>query len=175
MRIAISGRSGCGNSTTSRLLADVLKLQLIHYTFHDYAQERKLSFSKVHKMARRRPEIDTYIDQRQIELAKKDNCIVASRLAIWLIEDVDLSIYLSAPLAMRSRRISQREKRNYIATFYITLMRDWHDYRRYRQKYGIDCRQYHFANLIVNTGLYSTKQIVEDVVQKVGGLSKTQK
>ena len=175
MRIAISGRSGCGNSTTSRLLADVLQLRLIHYTFRDYAQERNIGFSEIHKLAHRKTEIDAYIDQRQIELAKKDNCIVASRLAIWLIKDVDFSVYLYAPLAMRSRRISQREQRNYYTTFYITLMRDWHDYHRYRKKYGIDNRKYHFVNLIVNTVLYPTEQIVEHIAQKVRELPKNDK
>ena len=43
--IAISGKSGCGNSSVSRIVAERLGLKLINYTFHDIAEGR--GFKKI--------------------------------------------------------------------------------------------------------------------------------
>ena len=39
LRIAISGASGCGNTTVSTLLADTLGIPCINYTFRSLAKE----------------------------------------------------------------------------------------------------------------------------------------
>lgn len=41
LRIAISGRSGCGNTTVSTLLAQKLGVKLINFTFRQLAAEKK--------------------------------------------------------------------------------------------------------------------------------------
>ena len=46
IKIAVSGKSGCGNSTVSRLLADKLGLKLINYTFHNMAEEAGIPFAE---------------------------------------------------------------------------------------------------------------------------------
>ena len=38
LRIAISGKSGCGNTTVSTLLSEKLGIKLINYTFRTLAQ-----------------------------------------------------------------------------------------------------------------------------------------
>ena len=43
IRIAISGKSGCGNTTVSGLLAQKLGIKLINYTFRQLAEENKES------------------------------------------------------------------------------------------------------------------------------------
>ena len=40
LRIAISGKSGCGNTTVSGLLAQKLGIKLINYTFRQLAEEK---------------------------------------------------------------------------------------------------------------------------------------
>ena len=47
VRIAVSGKSGCGNTTVSRLLAERLGVRLINYTFHDMAKERGIPFEQL--------------------------------------------------------------------------------------------------------------------------------
>jgi len=39
LRVAISGRSGCGNTTVSTLLSQLLGVKLINFTFRNLAQE----------------------------------------------------------------------------------------------------------------------------------------
>jgi len=43
IRIAISGKSGCGNSTVSRIVATRLGLRVVNYTFKDLARDRGMS------------------------------------------------------------------------------------------------------------------------------------
>jgi cytidylate kinase len=71
LRIAISGKSGCGNSTVSRLVAGRLGLRLVNYTFKDLARERGLSFEEVCLRAENDSEYDLTIDRMQVALAKE--------------------------------------------------------------------------------------------------------
>ena len=44
MRIAVSGKSGCGNTTVSTLLAQRLGYPMINFTFRQMAKERNMDF-----------------------------------------------------------------------------------------------------------------------------------
>ena len=90
MKIAISGKSGCGNSTVSRIVADRLGLRLVNYTFRALAAERGISFDEVRRQAEEDSSLDVYLDKRQVELAREGDCVLGSRLAVWLLDDADL-------------------------------------------------------------------------------------
>ena len=47
LRIAISGKSGCGNTTVSGLLSEKLGVKLINYTFRQLAAEKSMTLSQV--------------------------------------------------------------------------------------------------------------------------------
>ena len=44
MRIAISSKSGCGNTTVSTLLSEKLGYPMVNFTFRQMAQERGVDF-----------------------------------------------------------------------------------------------------------------------------------
>jgi cytidylate kinase len=46
LRIAISGKSGCGNTTVSTLLAKTLGIKLINYTFRQLAEEKGMTLHR---------------------------------------------------------------------------------------------------------------------------------
>ena len=52
LRIAISGKSGCGNTTVSTLLAETLGIKLINYTFRQLAQEKGMTLAEVIEKAK---------------------------------------------------------------------------------------------------------------------------
>ena len=109
MRIAISSKSGCGNTTVSTLLSEKLGYPMVNFTFRQMAQERGVDFWTFCKMAEDDYEIDKELDRRQVEMAmEKKDCILASRLAIWMLEKADLKVYLTATAETRA----QREKYN---------------------------------------------------------------
>ena len=47
LRIAISGKSGCGNSTVSRLVAAKLGIRMVNYTFKDLARDKGMSLEEI--------------------------------------------------------------------------------------------------------------------------------
>ena len=53
VRIAISGKSGCGNTTVSSLLAKILDITLINYTFRQMAAERNMTLAEVIEAAKK--------------------------------------------------------------------------------------------------------------------------
>ncbi|NBK25522.1 MAG: cytidylate kinase, partial [Spirochaetia bacterium] len=51
MRIAISGKSGCGNTTVSKLVADRLGYPMINFTFRTLSEEKGIEFWTFCKLA----------------------------------------------------------------------------------------------------------------------------
>jgi len=149
--IAVSGKSGCGNTTVSRLLAQRLGLRTINYTFHDMARERGVSFAQLCQLAEQDNRYDLYLDRRQVELADSGGCVLASRLAIWLLKQADLKVYLNASLEVRAGRIARREGIDPAKARQDIAQRDERDRNRYLKLYDIDIDDFRFADLIVDT------------------------
>ncbi len=167
LRIAISGKSGCGNTTISTLLAQTLGINLINFTFRQLAEEKGMSLADVIKAAKTDDFYDTYVDQKQVSLAKKESCVLGSRLAIWMLKEADFKIYLTASEELRAKRILGREggKLEEIASF--TQMRDKEDSMRYKKLYGIDNNQYDFVDMKVDTSCNVPEEILAGVLKEL--------
>ena len=83
LRIAISGRSGCGNTTVSRLLSETLGIEMINFTFRSLAEETGLSLADIIERAKTDDSFDKTVDTRQVDMALKTSCVLGSRLVIW--------------------------------------------------------------------------------------------
>ena len=150
-KIAISGRSGCGNTTVSRLVAEFLGFEMINYTFRTLAEDLGLTFEELVRRAEEDDSYDKQLDRRQLELAEPGGCVLGSRLAVWLLEDADLKVYLNASPEVRSRRIMKREGGSFEEKLEETLRRDERDARRYKRIYGIDTSDLSIADVIIDT------------------------
>jgi cytidylate kinase len=168
LRIAISGLSGCGNTTLSRLLADRLGLKCINYTFRNLAQEKGISFEEMCALAQEDDQWDIYLDRHQVEMARKESCVLASRLAIWFLREADCKIYLYASPEVRFKRIAHREGKALEEVARITQERDERDVRRYRRLYNVDLLDLEPADLILNTDLKSSDVLVEEILVYLG-------
>ncbi|UCF98196.1 MAG: cytidylate kinase family protein [Spirochaetaceae bacterium] len=164
VRIAVSGKSGCGNTTVSRILAERLGIRLINYTFHDMAKERGITFEQLCLLAETDSQYDRHLDRRQVELAMDGSCVLASRLAIWLLEQADLKVYLHASAEVRGKRIAQREGIPWRRSVIDIEARDSRDRNRYLKLYDIDIDEYGFADLIVDTELGDQYYVVEKII-----------
>jgi len=149
MIIAISGKSGCGNTTVSRLLAETLGYKLINYTFHTMAEEMGMPFTRLLELAKDDPSYDRKLDQTQVKLAGEGDCVIGSRLAAWLLEDRAFTVYLSVSADVRARRIATREGSKFEDVLEFTAYRDRVDRERYLKLYGIDNDAFSFVNLVV--------------------------
>jgi cytidylate kinase len=152
IKIAVSGKSGCGNTTVSKIIADRLGLRFINFTFRSLAQEKGMSLSEVLALAAKDDSWDKEVDRRQVQLARESSgCVLGSRLAIWMLEEADLKVYLTASAEIRAGRILQREGGNLEEVAAFTAERDRQDHLRYMQIYNIDNDNYQFAHLVINT------------------------
>lgn len=168
IRIAISGKSGCGNTTVSGLLAKKLNITLINYTFRTYAAEHNITLQDVLKKAKIDNSIDKFVDTHQVELALAGPCVLGSRLAIWMLPSATLKVYLWADDKTRVARIHEREGGDIseIATF--TKTRDAQDTARYKALYGIDNDDYkNVADIIIDTTCNTPDKIIDKIMAAI--------
>jgi len=169
MIIAISGKSGCGNSTVSRSLAQRLGYRFVNYTFHNMAEELGLDFQAMLELAASNSEYDRRLDRTQVELARQGDCVIGSRLAIWLLRHEAFTVYLKASEEVRARRIWQREGGDLEVVRAFTHERDLGDHRRFMELYGIDNDDYAFCDLIVDAERLSPPEEVELIAKAAIG------
>jgi cytidylate kinase len=157
--IAISGKSGCGNTTVSKLAAGILGREFINYTFRKLAEERCMSLSEILALAENDPFWDRLLDSRQVELAHRQDCVIGSRLAMWLLPDAALRVYLKASPSIRVDRILAREGGNREEIAQFTTQRDISDHRRYMETYSIDTDDISCAHLVLDTELWDAEHL----------------
>lgn len=167
LRVAISGKSGCGNTTVSTLLSQKLNVKLINYTFRQLAAEKNMTLAQVIENAKNDDSYDKYVDKHQVELALETSCVLGSRLAIWMLKEADFKVYLFASDETRAGRVFNREGGDLQQIKEFTAMRDREDTGRYKAFYGIDNNDYGFVDLFIDTGKYNPEQIVELILSEL--------
>ena len=169
MRIAVSSKSGCGNTTVSTLLSEKLGYPIINFTFRQMAEERGVDFWTFCRMAEDDYNIDRELDSRQVGMAmEKENCILASRLAVWMLKDADLKVYLTASPETRAKRIQKREGGSLEQRMQETAGRDARDSARYRIVYGIDnSHPEDVCDMVIATDDLNPEEIVSLILEKI--------
>ena len=167
LRIAVSGLSGCGNTTVSTLLAASLGISCINYTFRNLAQELGMPLKKLIEAAKTDFQYDRLIDARQVEQAQRASCVLGSRLAVWMLKEADLKVYLYASAEARARRILQREGGALESIKAFTAMRDNDDTRRYKVLYNIDNTDCSIADMCIDTEQYTPEAIVTLILNEL--------
>ena len=167
IRIAVSGKSGCGNTTISKMVADRLGLRFINFTFRSLAQEHGLDLKQVLDLAAEDDFWDKEADRRQVQLARSDGgCVLGSRLAIWMLEEAALKVYLRARPETRAKRIMRREGGSLEEVAAFTAERDRQDHSRYLRIYNIDNDNYDFAGLVIDVDELTPDQIADLIIKK---------
>ena len=164
LRVAISGKSGCGNTTVSGLLSKTLGIKLINYTFRQLAEEKGMTLAQVIEAAKNDDSYDKYVDNHQVELAMKESCVLGSRLAIWMLKNADLKVYLFASDETRANRVFNREGGDIEQIKSFTAMRDSEDTKRYKEFYNIDNNNYDFVDLFIDVNTKTPEEIVQDIL-----------
>ena len=165
LMIAISGKSGCGNTTVSKMIAERLGLCFINFTFRSLAKERDLSLEEVLAFASADDSWDKEVDRRQVQLARESaGCVLGSRLAIWMLPEADLKVFLTAKPEIRAARIAKREDDNLEEVAAFTAERDRQDNSRYMRIYDIDNDSYEFADLIISTDSLTPDKIAQTII-----------
>lgn len=170
MRIAISSESGCGNTTVTKLVSERLGYPMINFTFRQLAAEKGIDFWTLSRMAETDHSIDKELDRRQTEMAMGNkDCVLGSRLAIWMLDKADLKVYLRATPETRASRIFRREGGSYEERYRETVERDKANTRRYMDIYGIDnTKPEMVADLIIDTDDRTPEEIASIIIAEAG-------
>ena len=168
IKIAVSGKSGCGNTSVSRLVSEKLDIAFINFTFRSLAAEKGLSLKEVLEKAAKDDWWDLEVDRRQVAMAQKAaGCVLGSRLAIWMLKEADLKVYLKASPETRAERVVKREGGILEETAAFTIERDRQDRERYLRLYNINNDDYSFADLIVDTDNMGIEEIASVIINAV--------
>lgn len=168
LRVAISGKSGCGNTTVSALLSRRLGIRMINFTFRQLAEEKGMTLAQVIEAAKTSDEFDIEVDTRQVELAREDSCVLGSRLAIWMLKEADAKVYLITSDEIRAKRIQSREGGSLDEIAAFTKMRDGEDTRRYKKLYKIDNDDFRAAaDFVIDVSEIRPEEIVERILAEL--------
>ena len=168
VKIAVSGKSGCGNTTVSRMLAESLGLTFINFTFRSLAEERAINLKTILELASKDDSLDKEVDTRQVQLARESaGCVLGSRLSIWMLEEADIKIYLDASPQVRAKRITNREGGSLDEVAAFTAERDRQDHARYLRIYNIDTNNYEFVDMVIDTDNINPRQITDLIIKKL--------
>jgi len=167
IKIAIAGRSGCGNTTVSKMVADALGLKFINFTFRTLAEEKGIDLKTVLNLAGKDDYWDKEVDSRQVKIARSGGgCVLGSRLSIWMLEEADLKIFLTAKPQTRAERILNREGGDLQEIMEFTAERDRQDHARYLRIYGIDNDKYSFVDMIIDTDEIKPEEISKMIIER---------
>lgn len=188
MRIAISGYSGCGNTTVTTLLEKKYGFKRINFTFRDLGKEKGKTLEEMQALASKGPEIDYELDSRLISrLSKQKNAVIGSRLAIWLdskqvtgklglnarqIAKIDFKVWLDAPIEVRAARTQQAKPNE---TMEFTARRDKEDRERYKKIYGIDVAKHDFVDLNLNVEKLDAERVAATIAAAAAQFAKSKK
>lgn len=164
LKIAISSKSGCGNSTVTSLVAKKLGFEMINFTFRQLAVEKEMDFKDLCERSMNDFSYDKELDKRQVQMASSGNCVLGSRLAIWMLKDADLKVFLTATPLERAKRIHKREGGNLSEIISFTEKRDKNDNERYKKIYSLDNNNFLFADLIICTNRLDQYQVADIIV-----------
>lgn len=171
LTIAVSGFHGSGRTTHAKRLAESLGLRYLSsgMIFRQVAKEKGLSLEEMSRIAENDPEFDKLIDKRAKEESVGGGIVVDATLAGWMVEDPDLSIFLTAPFTARVNRIARRENLSLEEAEKETRTREESERQRFLRYYGMDINDLSIYDVVLNTELFSpdgTARILKKIVDE---------
>lgn len=186
MKIAISGLSGVGTSSSARLISERLQLPMYNFTFRDLAKEKGMPWEELQIRSKNDPSIDLELDRRLIEFVlNNESCLISTDLAGYLDDPriyekvglttgpkYDLKIWLEGSLKTRAQRMSMREDRSVEQLMIEEDKRDNDNRERYLKLYGVDLFDHTNVDWVLDTEDKTLDQVVDLIVQRANGLMK---
>ena len=169
MIITIGGLAGSGTTTVSEILSKKMGIPYLSAgdIFRQMAAECNMTILKFSKYAEDNLDIDREIDQRQAQIASEsEDLIVEGRLSAYFVE-ADLKVFFTAPLSVRSERISRRENKPLNIVEKEVLERGKSEARRYQELHGININDLEIYDLIIKTNSFHAESVTQIILTAI--------
>lgn len=177
MRIALSGFTGCGNTTVTELLSKKLGYSYYNYTLTDLSKEMHVTLLELHELAKHSTEYDLLLDKKQIQfLLDNENAIDGTRLAVFIptiapklgmkMPEINYYFWLTARQNVRAERVAKRKNVSYDEALKEVQYRDSENKRRYYDLYGIDFKQPDYC-VVIDTEKFDAEGVAEQIIKTV--------
>ncbi len=176
--IVVSGPPGSGKTTQAKMIAEHygLRYHSAGIIFRSIAKEKGLSLEELSVLASKDPSIDIEIDRRTYEEALKGDVVIDGHLTSWVISEIaDVRIYVTASLITRIKRIAHRDGKSFEEAAIETIVREYLQYRRFIEYYGIDPYDTSIFDIVVNTDRLSPQEVFEIISSYIDKILKENK
>ena len=174
MIITISGLHGTGKSTIGKIISKELNLKYYStgQAFRELAQVYNMDLKNFTRYAEKHPEIDTNLDNKIIEIARKGDIVIDSQLSAHILKDLaDFKIHLTCPIEIRVKRMTERDNTDFETKYTETTLREESELKRFKRLYNIDLKDLEtlesIHDLIINTENLSINEVVKIILSKI--------
>lgn len=172
MKITISGDLGSGKSTVAKEIAK--KLNYDYYSVGNFmreiAEEKSMNLLELSKIAEKGDEIDILLDKKLVEVGKKDNIVLDSRLAWHFIPD-SIKVFMAVDVDEATKRIysQKRENEKENISLEVTkeniIKRKQSELKRYKDYYNIDLDDLTVYDFIIDTTDTSIEEVIQNILK----------
>lgn len=137
-----------------------LKIPNFSYTNESYAAAKlwKTDFGKskvLHKV----------IDELQVKLSKKGKIVIEGKLAVHMVKNASIKVWLKAQLKKRAERAVKRDSISILEAKSLINKRQETERNEWKKIYGFDyLDQEKEANLVIDTSSLTTKKVVDKII-----------
>lgn len=170
--ISISGKPGCGSSTTGQLLAKKLGLRFYSIgKYHKSFGSSKKETERTFEAWRLKKDIKSFEHEKDAlsrRLATEGNVVIEGKLSIKMNPESDLKIWLTAPEKVRAERYSKRDGTSIEEALQILKKKEAQERETWKNIYGFDYfDQEKLADIVIDTGNKNPDQIVDIIVKNL--------
>lgn len=173
MRMTVSGPPGSGKTTVATQLASAIGLKAFSAgdLFRGLAEENDLTLEELGSIAEQNWDIDRELDSRMVQVIRENEAgIFEGRLTGYLTYMHDIpsfKVYITAPFAVRVRRIMRRENKDRSTVERELATRERSEQKRYKHIYGFDIDDISIYDLKIDSSKKSPQRITEEICRRM--------
>jgi predicted cytidylate kinase len=167
--ITVSGPPGSGTTTTAEHAAARLEVELVPggEVFRALAAESGMTLAQFGRYAAHHPEVDTELDTRLADRARRGDVLIESRLAGWIAHNEGLkavTVFVDCAPEVRAARVAGREGLTFEGALTDNAARQQIERSRYLALYAIDIEDESIYDLLLDSGALAPEALTDRIV-----------